>query len=85
LALEYGIVVYDIDLEVAKSDRPQDAVNVLAMYGPYSSMSEAEDRLAYVEDATRSMFTDRFGSDRYEFKLEAMPLQITPVLGVGWL
>lgn len=83
--MEYGIVVYDIDLELVKSDKPQDAVNVLAMYGPYSSMSEAEQRMAFVEDETRAVFSDRFGSERYEFKLKIMPLQITPTMGVGWL
>lgn len=83
--MEYGIVVYGIDRQLLSSDKPQDAVQVLAMYGPYSSMSQAEDYLAYVEDTTRSMFADRFGSGRYELKLETLPLQITPVLGVGWL
>lgn len=83
--IEYGIAVFDIDLKPTEGAAPQDAINLLALYGPYADKSEAEDRRAFVEDHTRERFAARYGDDRYEFKLEIMPLQTTPVMQEGWL
>lgn len=83
--MEYGIIVFDIDNKPKEGEKPQDSINVLAMYGPYASNSEAEDFRAFVEDDTRKKFSDRFGEGRYEFHLKIMPLETAPVMQEGWL
>jgi hypothetical protein len=82
---EFGIAVFDIDLKPAENAVPQDAINLVALYGPYSTKSDAEDYQAFVEREYRERYAERYNWGRYEFKLEVMPLQTAPVLQEGWL
>lgn len=83
--IDFGFAVFDIDLKPAKDAKPQDAVNLIALYGPYGTVSEAENYRAFVESDTRQRYASRYEEDRYEFKLEVMPLQTAPVNADGWL
>lgn len=83
--LEFGIAVFDIDLKPADDTAPQDAINLVALYGPYSSTSAAQDYMAFLEDDYRERYDGRYSEGRYEFKLQIMPLQSAPVLKDGWL
>lgn len=82
---DFGVVVFDIDLKPGPNVAPQEAILLSSLYGPYASRREAEDRLAFIEDEHRERFSNRFGDGRYEFKLEVIQMQTTPLLKEGWL
>jgi hypothetical protein len=83
--IDFGFAVFDIDLKPAEDASPQDAVNLIALYGPYGTKNEAEEYRAFVESDTRQKYAGRYEDGRYEFKLEVMPLQTAPVNSEGWL
>ena len=83
--MEFGIVVFDINLESSGDAKTQDTISVIGMYGPYSSKTEAEDFQAFVENKYRTMYAERYGSGKYEFRLEIQPLQTAPPNAEGWL
>lgn len=83
--MEYGIVIFDIDLNPPAESKPQDAIILAALYGPYTSAEEAQGRVAFVEDEHRNRYAARFGEGRYEFKLEVRQMQTVPPLQEGWL
>lgn len=83
--LDFGIAVFDIDLKPAEDAAPQELVNLIALYGPYSTKDEAEGFMAFLEDDYRQRYEDRYSEGRYAFKLEIMPLQTAPVMKEGWL